>query len=45
MNWKRRMRKKEKVNFRTIMISVVVITIVVFKVIMAIKLMLTTHIY
>lgn len=42
MNWKRRM-KEEKVNFRTIMISIVVITMLVFKVIMAIKLMLTTH--
>ena len=37
--------KEEKVNFITIMISIVVITIIVFKVIMAIKLMLTTHIY
>ena len=37
--------KEEKVNFITIMMSIVVITIIVFKVIMAIKLMLTTHIY
>ena len=37
--------KEEKVNFITIMINIVVITIMVFKVIMAIKLMLTIHIY